>query len=258
RDLKNIQKTVVIVSKFLDGIEQDEQVDYKVMMNYISQLRKQNTQPKQINTILRALRHFFDYLNQIQDYSIHTIPDYNPAAGLQVKDIHHRIRHDYLSQEALENLVENYMGNKKVLLGLLVYQGLRIGEIERLEKQHFDLRKGTVYITKNHTNQGRTLKLEANQIYDLALHIGELQGEKLYQKNVQGKAQTLCQELRELKPSVHNSHHLRGSRISHWLRHHDIREVQYLGGFKTIAGVEKYKSVNLEDLAEKLKKYHPH
>lgn len=176
---------------------------------------------------------------------------------MQIRDVYHKIRADYLDEEELEKLYENYKGKHKILLGLFVYQGMKVGEIERLEKIHFDLKKGTVYVPKTTKGNSRKLKLESVQLYELMEHIMKLEVDSLLGKPLQNQTQRLCKELRQINPKVRNSSHLRGSRISYWVRNYNLREAQYLAGHNTIAGTEKYRQVNLEDLQNQVNQFHP-
>jgi len=98
----------------------------------------------------------------------------------------------------------------------MVFQAMKVGEIERLEKIHFDLQKRTVYIGAAGIGESRTLKLSSVQIYHLMEHILKLESDSLLGYPLQNQAQALCKQLREINPKVRNSTHLRGSRISYW------------------------------------------
>ena len=42
-----------------------------------------------------------------------------------------------------------------------------------------------------------------------------------------------------------------------WIKHNNIREVQYLAGHKHISSTEKYRQQEVETLQKSLEKYHP-
>lgn len=256
---KNISKYRRRVEKFIEWVESQEyeQISYNEMMEYIRYCRILNMTPKGVNRYLRSARHFFDYLNKKQVKYLNPILDYNPAKGIQVRDVYHTLTIDYFNEEELEELYEKYTGKHKILLGLLIYQGLKIGEIERLEKIHFDLKKGTIYVPKKLKSSSRKLKLESVQLYDLMKHVLDLKTDSLLGTPLQNTSQRLCKQLREINPKVRNSSQLRGSRISYWVRNYDIREAQYLAGHSTVVGTEKYRKINLEALQNKINKFHP-
>lgn len=259
RDEKNPTKHRRILEKYLDWVDENDftQIKYSEMMEYIRYLRDSQMQAKHINNYLRAVRHFFDYLQEAKSSFLNPIINYNPALGVQIRDVFHSIRADYLNQEELEKLIEEYQGNHRIMLGLLVYQGLKINEIEKLEKIHFDLKKGTVYVPKTIRGNSRILKLDANQVYELMEHLLGLKTDRILGYPLTNQGVKLCKDLRKINPKVRNPHHLRGSRISYWVRNYDLREAQYLAGHNTIAGIEEYRKVNVEDLANEVNKYHP-
>ncbi len=259
RDEKNPTKHRRILEKYLDWVDENDftQIKYSEMMEYIRYLRDSQMQAKHINNYLRAVRHFFDYLQEAKSPFLNPIINYNPALGVQIRDVFHSIRADYLNQEELEKLIEEYQGNHRIMLGLLVYQGLKINEIEKLEKIHFDLKKGTVYVPKSIRANSRILKLDANQVYELMEHLLGLKTDRILGFPLHNQGRKLCKDLRKINPKVRNPHHLRGSRISYWVRNYDLREAQYLAGHNTIAGIEEYRKVNVEDLANEVNKYHP-
>ena len=259
RDEKNPTKHRRILEKYLDWVDENDftQIKYSEMMEYIRYLRDNQMQAKHINNYLRAVRHFFDYLQEAKSPFLNPIINYNPALGVQIRDVFHSIRADYLNQEELEKLIEEYQGNHRIMLGLLVYQGLKINEIEKLEKIHFDLKKGTVYVPKSIRGNSRILKLDANQVYELMEHLLGLKTDRILGFPLHNQGRKLCKDLRKINPKVRNPHHLRGSRISYWVRNYDLREAQYLAGHNTIAGIEEYRKVNVEDLANEVNKYHP-
>lgn len=259
RDEKNPTKHRRILEKYLDWVDENDftQIKYSEMMEYIRYLRDSQMQAKHINNYLRAVRHFFDYLQEAKSPFLNPIINYNPALGVQIRDVFHSIRADYLNQEELEKLIEEYQGNHRIMLGLLVYQGLKINEIEKLEKIHFDLKKGTVYVPKTIRGNSRILKLDANQVYELMEHLLGLKTDRILGYPLTNQGVKLCKDLRKINPKVRNPHHLRGSRISYWVRNYDLREAQYLAGHNTIAGIEEYRKVNVEDLANEVNKYHP-
>ena len=173
RDEKNPTKHRRILEKYLDWVDENDftQIKYSEMMEYIRYLRDSQMQAKHINNYLRAVRHFFDYLQEAKSPFLNPIINYNPALGVQIRDVFHSIRADYLNQEELEKLIEEYQGNHRIMLGLLVYQGLKINEIEKLEKIHFDLKKGTVYVPKSPRGLGRTVDADSSPFKHVHLPI---------------------------------------------------------------------------------------
>jgi integrase/recombinase XerD len=45
--------------------------------------------------------------------------------------------------------------------------------------------------------------------------------------------------------------------ITHWLKTHNLREVQYMAGNRWVSSTERYQQNNLEDLQNEINQYHP-
>ncbi|WP_235295961.1 hypothetical protein [Portibacter marinus] len=49
---------------------------------------------------------------------------------------------------------------------------------------------------------------------------------------------------------------IRSTLIIHWLKHHDIRKVQYMTGHNFVSIAERYWTYNCEELEDELKSFH--
>ncbi len=58
-------------------------------------------------------------------------------------------------------------------------------------------------------------------------------------------------------PEVKNAMQIRSSVITHWLKHYNLRQVQYMAGHKYVSSTERYQMNNLDKLQGQLEKYHP-
>ncbi|MXV15618.1 site-specific integrase [Hufsiella ginkgonis] len=80
-------------------------------------------------------------------------------------------------QANLENLYERYeirderTHRNKVILGLLVYQGLTREELETLRPEHLKLREGKIQVLATGKLNGRILRLEPHQVIDLQEYV---------------------------------------------------------------------------------------
>jgi integrase/recombinase XerD len=45
--------------------------------------------------------------------------------------------------------------------------------------------------------------------------------------------------------------------ITHWLKHYNLRQVQYMAGHKYVSSTERYQQNNLDKLQGQVEKYHP-
>ncbi len=69
-----------------------------------------------------------------------------------IKGVGRKLPNNILSIEEIEELYRQYgiqlsvEPGKKIILGLLIYQGLTMGEIIRLEQKHIRFKEGKVFI----------------------------------------------------------------------------------------------------------------
>ena len=56
---------------------------------------------------------------------------------------------------------------------------------------------------------------------------------------------------------IRNAKQIRSSVITHWLKNHNLRQVQYMAGHKYVSSTERYQMNNLDKLQGQLEKYHP-
>lgn len=246
-------------------------------------LVKQRTLYGKVNSI----RHYFDYLKakeQVGD---------NPATYIQIKGIRRRSLYHILSRQELDSLYDTFeipaeedprmkqnwyqrsvlTGKRnKVVVGLLVFQGLTSEELARVVEKDIKLREGKIYIAGGRKSNERELKLEAHQILDLMEYVlkirPELQkltgkaGEKLFESAAEGASfhnvlSGIMKKLRQQNSKVRSVKQIRASVITHWLKNHNLREAQYKAGHRYVSSTEAYLINDLEDLSEQISKYHP-
>ncbi len=160
----------------------------------------------------------------------------------------------------------------KVILGLMIYQALGTTELSRLEVKDIKLREGKIFIAGTRRSNERELKLESHQIMDVMEYqlktrneIIELRGkesEKLFVSLGQSDefrsiVSKLMQKLRKQKSKVQSIQQIRTSVITHWLKIHNLRQVQYMAGHRYVSSTEAYLVNDLDDLMEDIAKYHP-
>jgi len=58
-------------------------------------------------------------------------------------------------------------------------------------------------------------------------------------------------------PSIQNVKQIRASVITHWIKTHNLREVQYKAGHRYLSSTEAYLVNDIESLQEDITKYHP-
>ena len=216
----------------------------------------------------------------------------NPVAHVKVQGIKRKVFHDIVSIEELHQLYQSYTTDipkdagkqmppqqrnhlsrcrNKVILGLLVYQGLRVEEVAALKLQDVQLRAGTITIHSQRRTAARTMQLESHQVYEMINYIQEIRkaflqvygaSDRLFLqwqqgKNFYGVTQSMLRNLQGTNPRIKNFEQLRASVIVGWLRQYDLRKVQYMAGHRYVSSTEAYKAGIIDALQEDIAKFHP-
>lgn len=232
------------------------EITYNTLLRYIGHCRSEKKSNATINKYLLSVRHFFDYLEREEIRWLHPA-GFNPARNLQVRGVKQQPFHDPLSKEELEDLYHRYEGRNKVILGLLVYQGLKTGEMEKLRKSDVDLTHAQLQVPSTRGGCSRILKLAAEQIMQLSAQLHSHPGELLLGERLQNRIQRLMRKLRKQYPKVRTAKHLRGSLIVYWIKSYNLQKAQYLAGHKNILSTELYLQTDIEELKKALEQYHP-
>jgi integrase/recombinase XerD len=259
---------------FLDWLGREKltlaQVEYPHLLELIRYCRNDGHSRKSVNTLLRIVQLYYKYRKQEE----------NPAIGLYIKGEVRRIPHDLIEWEALVQLHQEYPATtiktkrNKVILGILIYQAIRIQELEKLKIKHLKLAEGKIEIPGGHRRNTRTMPLEASQILLLQEYVETIRPELLIAFNIEtdqlfigpagdktlgNSINQLMYKLRKTDPkySKITSTKIRESVIVHWLKTKDIRTVQYLAGHKYVSSTERYRELDLEHLKEQIGQYHP-
>ncbi|MEO0688136.1 MAG: site-specific integrase, partial [Cyanobacteria bacterium J06649_11] len=202
----------------------------------------------------------------------------NPATGIEVKGVKRKVLYHILEAHELNQLYNQFTDNSlkgirdKVMLGLLVYQGLQTSELAKLEVKDIKLREGKIDVAGSVNSNGRTLKLESHQVMDMydyvlqtrpkIIAVSKQETEKLLVSESGGTQVSnfmsrMMQKLKKLNPSVQNANQIRASVITKWLKTKNLRETQYLAGHRYISSTESYLQNEMEGLKEEVQLYHP-
>lgn len=273
---RSVENLVLAARRFLQWLE-DENLDYKkcTYNDLLSMLKKYRDEKKSIifmNRHLWGVRCFYGYLIKKGK------ANYNPAANLHIKGEIKKLPKELVSREQLEEIYEQYQPatpvqkRNKVILSLFFYQGIIRQELDRLEPPDINLKKGTILIRKNSRLQRRIMDLEGHQILLFQEYLQEVRPKLLELKKKEsdkllvtiGESDTIVEMTRELLnelqakyPELKSFQHVRMSLITHWVDEKNIREAQYMAGHNSIISTQRYLKVNLQDLKEQLRKYHP-
>ena len=263
------------------GSGEAENIEYKNLLEYVQYEQQRNQSVATINIRLGSITKYFDYLKQQGNITK------NPATTLRIRGKTKTVIEYPLKYEELQQLYQEYKGLQKtsnnqrqtdlshqrniIITGLLIWQGLHSGELEKLEVNHINLSEGTIYIPSTSRSNSRVLPLHNLQILTLYSYIhggtrDQLQpkgdesacaADRLFTGSMQAMFRFLLKELQGINPVIKNGLHIRASVILHWLKLHGKRQVQYMIGHRYIDSTERYAVQEMETLTDALTKYHP-
>jgi site-specific recombinase XerD len=257
---------------FTDWIKNEElkaeEFTYNDLLDFMRHLNGIGKSKKIIHHLLCIVRHYCNYL--ISEGKRND----NPAAGIFVKGLVRKLPANLLGMEAMEELFKQYSiqlhvdSSKKIMFGLMIYQGLTVGEIMRLQSHHLKLKDGKVFIKATKRTNERVLNLQAVQITELQSYLTQNKfregslfiepGKKeVSEFNIKNRVQYMFKQLKQLNTKIINTKQLRSSVITFWLRQNNLRQVQYMAGHKHVSSTERYQVNNLDDLQNEIKEHHP-
>lgn len=245
-----------------------EQASYNDVIAFMRDMHTKGKSKRTIHSQLNIVRHYFNYL------IAEGMRDDNPSAGLYVRGIVRRLPNNLLSWEEMEELYRRYQLQirvdraKKIMLGLLIYQGLQTEEITRVEATHIHLGEGKIFIKGARKSNERWLPLQAHQVLELQQYIQanrfkegiflarpvRVDASKI---NISNRMRHMIGQLQQLNPKVISANQIRNSVITCWLRQYNLRQVQYMAGHRYVSSTERYQVLNMGDLQSELQKHHP-
>jgi integrase/recombinase XerD len=294
KELRNGENTIRqklnYVGYFLRWLESEHLLSrdarYNDLLNFIDFCNLEGNSKKHINSKLRSIRNFYEYLKTKNKKII------NPALNLHIKGIRHKLPSGIISYPDLESLYQNHPNKtlrerrNKVILGLLVYQGITTGELHRLESTDVKLKQGRIHIPGSQKSGRRELELKPFQILEMHEYLMEVRPRirkevkdpkparkpaKINQKrlkdqlfisingseNIKNSLLHMFKGLQQENPQVTSPKQIRSSVITWWLKNYNLRQVQYMAGHKYVSSTERYQLNNLDKLQGRLEKLHP-
>lgn len=259
---------------FFFHLKRPAEASYQQIMEVIGTLRKKYSNPKTINRILAAIKKYYDYLQHIGIRKDH------PCKSIKLRDGKRRDiqLQDLFSTKELELLLESKPKRErdrkanairdKLILSLLVYQGLVRTEISLIEIDDINLGEAEITTKGDERTNKRTLPLKAKQVHLLYeyLHKGrpQVKSKQLF-IGMRGDPMSsdslarMVQGYQYLFPGrMLTCQTIRMSVTRNLLKEgKDVRAVQVYIGHKTPGTTEKYKQSNSEELKAEIQKYHP-
>lgn len=279
--IKTSRITIRLYLKWVDKERMEpEQVSYQDLLGFMRSCTKQGVSQRTIQHYLNTVKHFYNHLEEERRVGV------NPTLGIEVKGIRRQVLYHIIEPHELHKLYNQYPEESrrdrrnKVMLGLLVYQGIRTEEMARLTIKDVKLREGKIDVLGSRKNNGRLLQLESHQVmdmYDYVLQVRPLILEMEPKRRTQQKQQTdqlfigeggncyslsnfmtqLMIKVRKINPSVLNAKQIRASVITKWVKQYNLRKAQYLAGHRYISSTEGYLQNDMEGLKEEIGKFHP-
>lgn len=278
-----------IAGKFLTWLNQQgieiTSINYNDVTAYIKSCQQRNIKVRTVQHITINVKHYLNYLVEAG------VITHNPALAFNIKNAKRKTVYNILTLEELETIYKKYPSelaavrngppqtmNKlarkrnKVMLSLLIYQGIATDDIKNIELSHLELREGKITIPGTRRSNERVLKLESHQVFDLYDYVNEVRKQILQitkkespalfintgsGSKLQNTLQKISNEIKEHNPNVESLHQIRASIITNWLKIHNKRKVQYMAGHRYISSTENYEASNIEALQDDIQKFYP-
>jgi site-specific recombinase XerD len=275
------------------------QVTKPDILNYLEHLknsRKQQNITRQ--NCLTALNYYFSFLyksgkiteNPCQFLKIRGTGKkklykvYTPEELDEICDNYYHVfvrNYDYLHLPANNQLQRYALGRNRnaLILSVLVNQGIRTTEINKIEIDDINLNKATLKMRSGKRLNERTLPLKATQvgmfihylqnIRPQLLEYQETESDKLFlslpetgkrttnSDTLEDIYYTLIRQIKTIDKQFFNFQQIRTSVITAWLKAYGLRKTQHLAGHRFISSTEKYLPNNLDALTENINKLHP-
>jgi site-specific recombinase XerD len=267
----------LMIETYCNQVSNAPQAKYKDVLSYLENERSKGRKSNTLFTYLAAIKVYYDWLKKTGKRKDH------PCKHLRLKDkIDHRINvQDLFSSTELSLLMEQPTREikrlpktelrDKVILSLLVYQGLTTKNIIGIELKDLNLEQATIYIKSETVLNARTLELHPKQIMLINKYLNEERTKlnrsncdkliltRRYQAERGSGVDKVVRVYKHLyKDKTLTPLAIRQSVIANHLKAgKDIRAVQIFAGHKSPMTTERYQQTGIEELTAAVLKYHP-
>jgi integrase/recombinase XerD len=271
---QTVKSYLFAIDHFLKLNPKAKRYKYQDIVGYMEEIGQKQSNDKYRVTILSAIKKYYDHLVEIGSRNDHPCKTLNIKVNsnqaIQVQDLFTSEELQLLMNR--ENRYQHLDSRNKVLLSLLIYQGLTSEEIARLELNDIDFDAGTIYIKASGNLNRRTLELVSKQMILFSNYINEVRPQMLRSKTDKliisklGKSisvdsiHAMIQPLKPLFPDKNlNPKSIRMSVICNWLNEEKktLEKVQQLAGHKWPGTTEKYVRVSSLEEVELINKHFP-
>lgn len=243
---------MVLMKRFQDYTPNYKTARLQDILHYLKKRRDQGKHPKTLRNCLHSIKIYYRYLQHTGQRKDH------PCSKLQLKDkIDKTIKTEQLySVEQLEDYLQATTAYKKLMVSLLVYQGLKTSEIITLKVNQINIEKADIYLPD------RVLPLQPKQIYLYLEHVKNKKEEDYLfttRYNNIYKTSEINEHINKsrLKESQITPQKIRQSVVKNLLLQNDIRVVQVFAGHKTSSTTQQYKTTHFEELKAQINQLHP-
>ena len=223
-------------------------------MNYIGHLQESDLKTSTINDYIRCIWHYYDFCGLD-----------NVTVGVRLLG-ETRSKYPLFTEEKLDDIYNDYCVSepiKKIIIGLIIYQGLDRNGVFKLKIDDLDLVNGKIKVGSSLRKNDRVLDLKSHQILLFYDYIKEnYLGKDLFpsfgqENKIRKLLEELLLDLKKQNGDVINLRQLRYSCYGVWIKRFGVRKAQYFAGFKKPSSIQKYQNLDLEDLKGDVKKFHP-
>jgi integrase/recombinase XerD len=255
------------VKLFLNWMEKQsiepENGSYADVLAYMKYCQKNGVSQRTIQNYVNMIRHYYDHLIEQSQIEI------NPTKGIKIQGVKRKSLYHIFKPEELHTIYNSYQDESlkgkrnKIMLSLLVYQGVKTEELIKLEVRDVKLKEGKIEIPGGLRSEGRILKLESHQVLEFYDYVNSTRKEilnqsgqktdKLFVSMEGGDSLSSCMTrlmfwVRRKNKLVKNAKQLRASVIVKWLKMYNLRKVQYMAGHRYISATEAYRQNEMEGL----------
>ena len=268
------------IKKYLSKHPQANDYSYKQILLYVgSYVIKKPNRPS-VSLVQASLKKYYDFLIQIGYRQLHPCRNlklFQKRKQMIVQDLFsgHELQ-QLLKREERYHLLEY---RNKLLLSLMIYQGLNCSELKNIKLTHLDIERGTLRIIKGRCSMGRVMNLNSTQLtyclsylkhrelimqqqlgstchtHTKALLINKL-GNPITSDDLHYTIST-CASLypdRKLTPTT-----IHQSVIANWLNvlKLPVEQVQLMAGHKNPSTTLRYKQIDIVKYVSFINEFHP-
>jgi integrase/recombinase XerD len=239
-----------------------QELDYNQLLSYVVEKETKGLTRSTLIHILARIERYYQYLQ---------LP--NPIEGFKLKGYNREQERRYLDADDLYQLeklcerLDHWPTWQRLALSFLIYQGLALRELPRLQVLHMDVERYRMRSPSGSLAK-RELELSTIQVLLLGDHLDLRRGQEwlfkeLEVKQVQWRFHQLKQRLKielannKVPIPFENFQQLRASRIRRWIDRRGILTAQYLAGHYHLISTQIYQLDYNEGLREAFQEIHP-